>query len=55
MTTRILIALCTFSFAVAAGAQEGEISWKSTEVVPGLYMLEGQGGFAGGNITLVSS
>ena len=54
MTTRILFALCTFSFAVAAGAQEGEISWKSTEVVPGLYMLEGQGGFAGGNITLVT-
>ena len=54
MTIRILFALCTFSFAVTAGAQEGDISWKSTEVAPGLYMLEGQGGFAGGNISLVT-
>jgi hypothetical protein len=53
MKNRILLALCAFSFAVAAIAQEGEISWKSTEVVPGIYMLEGQGGFAGGNISLV--
>jgi glyoxylase-like metal-dependent hydrolase (beta-lactamase superfamily II) len=41
-------------FAVVAGAQEGEISWKSTEVAPGLFMLEGQGGFAGGNLGLVT-
>ena len=54
MTIRILLALCAFSFTVAAGAQESEISWKSTEVAPGLYMLEGQGGFAGGNISLVT-
>ncbi len=52
MKIRILLALSAFSFA--AIAQEGEISWKSTEVAPGLYMLEGQGGFAGGNISLVT-
>ncbi|MCP4200992.1 MAG: MBL fold metallo-hydrolase [bacterium] len=33
--------------------QEPEISFKSTELVPGLYMLEGEGGFAGGNLGLL--
>ena len=54
MKTRILFAFCAFSFSVVAGAQEGEISWKSTEVATGLYMLEGQGGFAGGNLGLIT-
>lgn len=54
MTIRILFAFCAFSFAIAAGAQEGEISWNSIEVAPGLYMLEGQGGFAGGNLGLIT-
>jgi glyoxylase-like metal-dependent hydrolase (beta-lactamase superfamily II) len=54
MKLRILFALCAFSFAVTAGAQQGEISWKSTEVAAGLYMLEGQGGFAGGNLSLIT-
>lgn len=54
MTNRILLALCTFLFAVAATAQEGEISFKSTELAPGLYMLEGQGGFTGGNLGLIT-
>jgi len=34
-------------------AQDSEISFKSTEVAPGLYMLEGEGGFAGGNLGLL--
>jgi cyclase len=54
MKIRILFALCTLYFAVAATAQEGDISWKSTEIAPGLYMLEGQGGFAGGNLGLIT-
>ena len=54
MKNRILLALCTSLFAVAATAQEGEISFKSTELAPGLYMLEGQGGFAGGNLGLIT-
>ncbi|HWM27634.1 MAG TPA: MBL fold metallo-hydrolase [Woeseiaceae bacterium] len=37
---------------VSAHGQEGDISFKSTELAPGLYMLEGQGGFAGGNLGL---
>ncbi len=54
MKNRILVALCTFSFAAAAAAQEGDISWKSTELAPGLYMLQGQGGFPGGNLGLIT-
>ena len=34
--------------------QEGELSWKSIEVEPGIYMLEGQGGFTGGNLGLLT-
>ena len=35
-------------------AQDDEISWKATEVGTGLYMLEGEGGFPGGNLGLMS-
>ena len=34
-------------------AQGGSITFKSTELAAGLYMLEGQGGFAGGNLGLL--
>lgn len=54
MKHRIFFALFAVAFTVTAGAQESEISWKPTEVVPGIHMLEGQGGFAGGNISLVT-
>jgi glyoxylase-like metal-dependent hydrolase (beta-lactamase superfamily II) len=37
---------------VAPQAQDADISFKSTELGAGLYMLEGQGGFAGGNLGL---
>jgi cyclase len=42
---------------VSAGpilAQESGISFKSIELSEGLYMLEGQGGFAGGNMGLLT-
>lgn len=35
-------------------AQDADISFKSTELAPGLYMLEGQGGFTGGNLGLLT-
>lgn len=54
MKIRMLLPLCAVSFAIAANAQEGEVSWKSTEIAAGLYMLEGQGGFAGGNLSLIT-
>ena len=38
----------------AAFAQQGSPSWKSTELEPGLYMLEGQGQFIGGNLGLIT-
>lgn len=47
-----LLPLCVLFLAIAAHAQQGDISWQSTEIAPGLYMLEGQGGFAGGNLSL---
>ena len=40
--------------AAAVLAQESGITFKSTELAPGLYMLEGEGGFAGGNLGLLT-
>ena len=40
--------------AVPAPAQDSGISFKSTELAPGLYMLEGEGGFSGGNLGLLT-
>ena len=54
MKIRTLLALCTLAFAGAVPAQDQNISWKSTELAPGLYMLEGQGGFPGGNLGLIT-
>lgn len=45
-----VLACLLFAFLGPAVAQEAEISYKSTELAEGLYMLEGEGGFAGGNI-----
>jgi glyoxylase-like metal-dependent hydrolase (beta-lactamase superfamily II) len=39
--------------AYASQAQEFATSVKSSEVVPGIYLIEGADGFAGGNITLL--
>lgn len=54
MTVRSSLALCALTFACAVPAQDQNISWKSTELAPGLYMLESQGGFAGGNLGLIT-
>lgn len=40
--------------ASAASAQDTEISFKSTELAPGIFMLEGQGGFTGGNLGVMT-
>ena len=47
----LLILLPAVSLTPAL-AQDSGISFKSTELAPGLYMLEGEGGFAGGNLGL---
>ena len=40
--------------SLASGARAQEVSYQSTEIEPGLYMIEGVGGFAGGNIGLLT-
>ncbi len=35
-----------------ASAQQAAVSFKSTQVAPGIFMLEGAGGFTGGNLGL---
>ncbi len=51
---RQIITAASILFAATLGnAQDAPLHFKSTEVVPGIYMLEGDGGFAGGNIGLL--
>lgn len=55
MIRRTLVA--TILFLVSAGlslAQQSEITFESIELSDGLYMLQGQGGFAGGNLGLLT-
>ena len=49
--TSLLVVL--LMWAIASHAQEMATSVKSSEVVPGIYLIEGADGFAGGNITLL--
>jgi len=49
--TSLIIVLLVW--ACASQAQEFATSVKSSEVVPGIYLIEGADGFAGGNITLL--
>ncbi len=46
----VVLAVLATLFALPILAQDAKISYKSTRVAPGLFMLEGEGGFAGGNI-----
>lgn len=52
--TQVLAAAFALLAAAPAPAQESGISFKSTELAPGLYMLEGEGGFSGGNLGLLT-
>ena len=47
------LALILISLAPAAFAQDAEITFKSTEVEPGIYMVESVGGFGGGNMAVL--
>ena len=47
MNSKLLVSILFFCGAAFA-QQDADIQFKSTEVVPGLYMIEGVGGFAGG-------
>lgn len=48
----IVAMLLPAALMMPALAQDAKISYKSTELAKGLYMLEGEGGFAGGNLGL---
>jgi glyoxylase-like metal-dependent hydrolase (beta-lactamase superfamily II) len=50
---QIVTAVSVLLAATLAIAQDAPLRFKSTEIVPGIYMLEGDGGFAGGNIGLL--
>jgi glyoxylase-like metal-dependent hydrolase (beta-lactamase superfamily II) len=39
--------------APLANAQDAEITFKSTEIEPGIFMVEAQGGFGGGNMAVL--
>lgn len=54
MTQRLCFLVAGLLSVATVAAQDSEISFKSTELAPGLYMLEGQGGFAGGNLGLLT-
>ena len=50
---RILAVLLTLIATTAAAQFQPPTSIKTTEVVPGIYMVEGVDGFAGGNMSLL--
>jgi glyoxylase-like metal-dependent hydrolase (beta-lactamase superfamily II) len=52
--TAITTTIIAASLAAGTHAQEAEVSLKATEVYPGLTMLVGEGGFTGGNVTLMT-
>jgi glyoxylase-like metal-dependent hydrolase (beta-lactamase superfamily II) len=51
MNNRILMGLLV-TLCASTEAQEADVSLSSTELGDGLYMLQGEGGFAGGNLGL---
>lgn len=51
---RSVLATTTVILAQSAAAQDASITFKSSELAPGIYMLEGQGGFTGGNLGLLA-
>ena len=50
---KILLSMTMLVPMVTASAQDWATSLKSTDVVPGMFMLEGADGFGGGNITML--
>ncbi|MDX1517479.1 MAG: hypothetical protein R3288_11605, partial [Woeseiaceae bacterium] len=46
-------ALLLLLVSTTVSAQQWATSFKTTEVAPGIYMIEGVGGFGGGNMGLL--
>lgn len=53
LVTRACLAACLSLLAAPLYAQDAEISFASSEVAPGLFMVQGVGGFGGGNMSLM--
>lgn len=53
MRKKTILLAAVLAAAVSFLARGQEITFESTELAPGLYMLEGKGGFAGGNLGLL--
>jgi len=53
MKSRLMACLVMVALAAPAVAQQDDSNWKSQQVVPGIYMLESDRGFAGGNLGLL--
>jgi len=51
--TRVCFAVSLLACAFPVHSQELATSYKSTEVRPGIYVVEGEGGFGGGNVGLL--
>lgn len=47
------LALLPLLFASLAFAQDAEITFSSTEIEPGIFMVEAKGGFGGGNMAVL--
>ena len=47
------LALLLICLAPVAIAQDAEITFKSTEIEPGIFMVEAVGGFGGGNMAVL--
>jgi glyoxylase-like metal-dependent hydrolase (beta-lactamase superfamily II) len=54
MKLKTIFLIFGLTAGTAATAQDSEISWRSIQVAPGIYMLEGEGGFPGGNLGLLT-
>ncbi len=48
------LALLLISLAPVAIAQDAQITFKSTEIEPGIFMVEAVGGFGGGNMAVIA-
>ena len=53
LTLTLAAGLLILALPSSLAAQAPEVSFKSTELAPGLYMIEGVGGFGGGNLGIL--
>ncbi len=51
---KVLLAVTALAVSGTASAQQWATELKTTEVVPGIHMIEGADGFAGGNVALLT-